>query len=114
MRGVAKYADFVRPPRSQSILGGFFAPLTRHAVCMPCLQVTPGHQTRLLAFTEEALAAGRRGELAGKTFTQPSAQWAQLNKSREMLQYGVYTNSYADLLHSAPRLCPFSLPHLLV
>lgn len=50
-------------------------------------------QQRLVAFTEAALTAGRAGKLPGRTFQTQSPKWAARGQSREMLQYGVYTNS---------------------
>lgn len=50
-------------------------------------------QARLVAFVEAALEAGRAGELEGRTFQRPSAKWAATGQSRDMIQYGAYTNS---------------------
>jgi hypothetical protein len=50
-------------------------------------------QHRLVEFTEQQLIAGRQGQLLGKTFQSPSPKWVNTGQSREMLQYGVYTNS---------------------
>ena len=55
--------------------------------------IDEGFQQRLVEFTEAQLIAGRQGQLLGKTFQAPSPKWANTGQSREMLQYGVYTNS---------------------
>eukprot|EP00040_Diaphanoeca_grandis_P001733 m.19346 g.19346 ORF g.19346 m.19346 type:complete len:236 (+) comp12422_c1_seq1:205-912(+) len=51
-----------------------------------------GLQIQIEQWIEDQLVLGRAGKL-GRTYMSPSTQWMELQKSREMLQYGVYTNS---------------------
>jgi tRNA 2-selenouridine synthase SelU len=50
-------------------------------------------QARLVEFAGSELEAGRAGRLIGKTYSAPASKWAERKQSREMLQYGCYTNS---------------------
>ena len=65
-------------------------------------------QARLVLFVAEALRAGRAGELHGKSYMPVPSRWVARGKSREMLQYGVFTNanrvSDADVLPLPPLL----------
>lgn len=58
----------------------------------PCV-ADAGRQAQLVAFVEAALEEGRAGRLAGRTFQRPSDKWAATGQSRDMIQYGAYTNS---------------------
>lgn len=50
-------------------------------------------QRRLVEFIDSQLIKGREGELPGKTYDSPPPSWAKKGQSREMIQYGFYTNS---------------------
>ena len=53
---------------------------------------SPQLQAELAQFVEETLRAGRAGAI-GKSYNSPPMRWADARKSREMLQWGVFTNA---------------------
>lgn len=53
---------------------------------------SPELQAELTKFVEETLRAGRAGAI-GKSYNAPPTRWADARKSREMLQWGVFTNA---------------------
>ena len=50
-------------------------------------------QARVVDYIEDRLIAGRAGKLPGKMYDAPSPVWAAKGQSREMIQYGFFTNS---------------------
>ena len=50
-------------------------------------------QARVVDYIEDQLVAGRAGKLPGKMYDAPSPVWAVKGQSREMIQYGFFTNS---------------------
>ena len=50
-------------------------------------------QQRLVEFIDTQLERGRQGKLPGKMYDTPSPIWVEKGQSREMIQYGYYTNS---------------------
>ena len=55
--------------------------------------VDEGEESALLAWVDDQLAKGRRGELEGKTYYPPPPKWTCRGQSREMLQYGAFTHA---------------------
>mmetsp|Transcript_18396 Transcript_18396/g.27546 ORF Transcript_18396/g.27546 Transcript_18396/m.27546 type:complete len:552 (-) Transcript_18396:7-1662(-) len=54
----------------------------------------------LVAFVDNMCLLGRKGKLPGRTYTCPPSKWIGCKQSREMLQFGVYTN--ANRVQKAP------------
>ena len=55
--------------------------------------VTEADEAELLAWVDDQLEKGRRGELEGKTYHPPPPKWSSRGQSREMLQYGAFTHA---------------------
>ena len=50
-------------------------------------------QKRLIEYIDEQLVKGREGKLPGKSYDTPPPSWSKSGQSREMIQYGYYTNN---------------------
>jgi hypothetical protein len=48
---------------------------------------------RVVHLVDSLLERGRAGELKGNTYSCPGIEWLAKKKSREMLQFGAYTNA---------------------
>eukprot|EP00466_Bigelowiella_natans_P015448 jgi/Bigna1/83208/fgenesh1_pg.104_\ len=68
----------------------------------------PSLHDEIVRFVDAMLELGRRGKLPGRTYTKPPPKWVGNKQSREMLQFGVYTN--ANRVQWAPVI---ALPPLL-
>ena len=66
----------------QNTWAGFVFELLRHRL-----------QRRLVDIDRSAAYQRKEGELPGKTYGLPPPSWAKKGQSREMIQYGFYTNS---------------------
>lgn len=76
--------------------------LTLHTDVLPAKQ-----QANLLALVDEWIAAGRAGNLKGKTYQKPPQEWIETGQSRECLYFGVRVKcNKVDNAHVEPMPVP--------
>ncbi|GAB5357001.1 hypothetical protein AAMO2058_000336400 [Amorphochlora amoebiformis] len=55
--------------------------------------ITKEHHDEIVSFIDRMLTLGQQSRLPGRTYTRPPPKWVGNKQSRQMLQFGVYTNA---------------------